>query len=154
MVYLCDARDQKDFCHQQLLRKMRRKISWTDGRTDRGKTVYPPPPSGSGDIKIFTYLEVTFKTWNSKRRQMSKTQWAQHITVSNSLFSQAKYCVPTLLYTCLPLEDMLRSYHAFLCLALNSQIANFDKLPLSQYRKYMGKGVWWSSNFEFSNNWR
>jgi len=33
---------------------MRRKISWTDGRTDRGKTVYPPPPSGSGGIIIFT----------------------------------------------------------------------------------------------------
>ena len=33
-------------CHQQLLRKMRRKISWTD----RGKTVYPPPPLGSGGI--------------------------------------------------------------------------------------------------------
>ena len=29
---------------------MRRKIYWTDGRTDRGKTVYPPPPSGSGGI--------------------------------------------------------------------------------------------------------
>ena len=44
-----------DFCHQQLLRKMRRKyLGWTegrtDGRTDRGKTVYPPPPSGSGGI--------------------------------------------------------------------------------------------------------
>jgi hypothetical protein len=25
---------------------MRRKISWTDGQTDRGKTVYPPSPSG------------------------------------------------------------------------------------------------------------
>jgi hypothetical protein len=25
-----------DFCHQQLLRKMRRKIYWTDGRTDGG----------------------------------------------------------------------------------------------------------------------
>ena len=47
MVYLYDACDQiSDFCHQQLLRKMRRKISWTD----RGKTVYPPPPSGSGGI--------------------------------------------------------------------------------------------------------
>ena len=46
MVYLYEACDQKsDFCHQQLLRKMRRKISWMDGRTDRGKTVYPPPPS-------------------------------------------------------------------------------------------------------------
>jgi hypothetical protein len=41
---------KSDFCHQQLLRKMRRKISWTDGRTDRGKTVYPPPPSGSRGI--------------------------------------------------------------------------------------------------------
>ena len=42
MVYLYDACDQiSDFCHQQLLRKMR--ISWTDGRTDRGTTVYPSP---------------------------------------------------------------------------------------------------------------
>jgi hypothetical protein len=58
MVYLYDACDQiSDFCHQQLLRKMRRKISWTDGRMegrkDRGKTVYPPPPSGSGGIKMY-----------------------------------------------------------------------------------------------------
>ena len=52
MVYLYDASDQiSDFCHQQLLRNMRRKLSWTDGRTDRGKTVYPPLPSGSGGIK-------------------------------------------------------------------------------------------------------
>ena len=35
MIYLYDACDQiSDFCHQQLLRKMRRKISWTDGRTE------------------------------------------------------------------------------------------------------------------------
>jgi hypothetical protein len=48
MVYLYEACDQiSDSCHQQLLRKMWRKISWTD----RGKTVYPPPPSGSGGIK-------------------------------------------------------------------------------------------------------
>ena len=57
MVYLYDACDQiSDFCHQQLLRKMRRKISWTDGRTDRGKTVYPPPPSGSGGINMWKFL--------------------------------------------------------------------------------------------------
>jgi hypothetical protein len=38
MIYLYDACDQvSDFCHQHLLRKMRRKISWTDGRTDRRK---------------------------------------------------------------------------------------------------------------------
>ena len=51
MVSLYDACDQiSDLCHQQLLRKVWRKISWTDGRTNRGKTVYPPPPSGSGGI--------------------------------------------------------------------------------------------------------
>jgi hypothetical protein len=44
MEYLYDTCDQiSDFYHQQLLRK----ISWTD----RGKTVYPPPPLGSGGIK-------------------------------------------------------------------------------------------------------
>jgi hypothetical protein len=33
MVYIYDACDQiSDFCHQQLVRKMRRKISWTDGQ--------------------------------------------------------------------------------------------------------------------------
>ena len=53
MVYLYDACVQiSDFCQQQLLRKMRRKISWTDGRMDRGRTVYPSPPLGSGVIKI------------------------------------------------------------------------------------------------------
>ena len=52
MVYLYDACDQiSDFCHLQLLRKMRQKISWTDEQMDRGNTVYPPPPSGSGGIK-------------------------------------------------------------------------------------------------------
>jgi hypothetical protein len=50
----------------KLLRKMRRKISWTDGRTDRGKIVYPPPPSGSGGKKIiFLQLEI-FKCTRSK----------------------------------------------------------------------------------------
>ena len=39
-TYIYDACDQiSDLCHQQLLRKMWRKISWTDGQTDRGKTV-------------------------------------------------------------------------------------------------------------------
>jgi hypothetical protein len=60
MVYLYEACDQKsDFCHQQLLRKMRRKISWTDGRT-RGKTVYRPPPSGSGGIINNNLLNYDF----------------------------------------------------------------------------------------------
>jgi hypothetical protein len=83
MVCLYDACDQiSDFCHQQLLRNMQRKISWTDernvgrndgrtdgttdgrterrtdgrkgGQTDRGKTVYPLSGSG-GIIKIFVF---------------------------------------------------------------------------------------------------
>jgi hypothetical protein len=47
MVYLYEACDQKsDFCHQKLLRKMRRKISWTDGRTEGRTEVkqYTPLP--------------------------------------------------------------------------------------------------------------
>ena len=48
-LYLYEACDQiSDSCHQQLLRKMRRKISWTDGRTDRRTEVkqYTPSPFG------------------------------------------------------------------------------------------------------------
>jgi hypothetical protein len=46
--------------------------SRTDGQTDRGKTVYPPPPSGSGGIMtviernplIVYYLEgFCFHNW-------------------------------------------------------------------------------------------
>ena len=55
MVYLYDACDQiSDFCHQQLLRKMRQKTSWTDGRTDRGKTVYPPSGGIINRCSVYT----------------------------------------------------------------------------------------------------
>jgi hypothetical protein len=46
MGYLYEACDQIwDFCHQQLLRKMWQKVSWTDERTE-GQT-------GNGGINIF-----------------------------------------------------------------------------------------------------
>ena len=50
MVYLYDK--ISDFCHQQLLRKMRRKISWMDGRTDRRTEVkqYNYDPILKGDL--------------------------------------------------------------------------------------------------------
>ena len=48
MGYLYEACDQiSDFCHQQLLRKMRRKISWKDGRTEV-KQYTPLPLRGAG----------------------------------------------------------------------------------------------------------
>ena len=57
MVYQYDACDQiSDSCHQQLLWKM----SWIDGHTDRGKTVYPPPPSGSGG---YNYLIIVLNMY-------------------------------------------------------------------------------------------
>ena len=33
------------------------------GRTDGGKTVYPPPPSGSGGIKIPHFASIWQRTW-------------------------------------------------------------------------------------------
>jgi hypothetical protein len=39
------------------------------------------------------YLEGMFYTWNSKTRQMSKIQWVQHITVSNTLLRPVICCV-------------------------------------------------------------
>jgi hypothetical protein len=51
MGYLYDACDQiSDLCHQQLLRKMRRKISWTEGRTEV-KQYAPLPLRGAGLLK-------------------------------------------------------------------------------------------------------
>jgi hypothetical protein len=43
------------FLPSTVTEKMRQKISWTD----RGKTVYPPPPSGSGGIIKSLYLNST-----------------------------------------------------------------------------------------------
>ena len=50
-TYMIACDQISDFCHQQLLRKMRRKISWTDGRTDRRtevKQYTPLPLRGAG----------------------------------------------------------------------------------------------------------
>ena len=55
MVYLYDACDQiSDFYHQQLEKNATKNT--LDGRTDRGKTVYPPSPLGSGGIMIQFYI--------------------------------------------------------------------------------------------------
>ena len=48
MAYLYEACDKiSDFCHRYLLRKMRRKISWTDRQTNS----IPPSPSGERGYK-------------------------------------------------------------------------------------------------------
>ena len=72
MVYLYDACDQlSDFCHQQWLRKMRRKISWMDGRTEV-KQYTPPPPSGSGGIitPIPEALKSLYRSPGNKKNQL------------------------------------------------------------------------------------
>jgi hypothetical protein len=57
MVYLYEACDQiSDSCHQQLLRKMRQKISWTDGWTEGRTEVkqYIPSPFGERGYNKYT----------------------------------------------------------------------------------------------------
>jgi hypothetical protein len=46
---------------------------WKDGQTDRGKTVYLPPPSGSGGIKtrILTSLLKNNSELNTTNREVS-----------------------------------------------------------------------------------
>jgi hypothetical protein len=91
-TYMKLVTKKSDFCHQRLLRKMRRKISWTDGRTDRGKTVYLTPPSGSGGIitnhyqlyrkhqinisynRVTLIMKRKFKQWWSSIPPISKKQ--------------------------------------------------------------------------------
>jgi hypothetical protein len=53
--YLYEACDQiSDSCHQQLLRKMRRKISWTDGRTEVKQ--YTPLPLRGAKFIVFIFI--------------------------------------------------------------------------------------------------
>jgi hypothetical protein len=66
-----------------------RKDGWTEGRkdgrtdeqTDRGKTVYPPPPSGSGGI-----INVIFSDNNFRRIFLSNFWWQK-----SDIWSQASY---------------------------------------------------------------
>ena len=63
MVYQYDACDQiSDFCRQQLLREMRRQISWTDGKTDRRTEVtqYTPLPLRGAGVYLDMYCIVCF----------------------------------------------------------------------------------------------
>jgi hypothetical protein len=111
MVYIYDACDQiSDFCHQQLLRKMRRKISWTDGQTDRGKTVYPPSPFGEWGYKYnvqVTFLDPSDSYFLFADLVGFYTHWTymnifRHIFLSNywwqrsDIWSQASYRYPIL----------------------------------------------------------
>jgi hypothetical protein len=59
MGYLYETCDQiSDFCHQVAEKNILE--GRTDGQTDRGKTVYPPPPSESGGIIRSTHLLPIF----------------------------------------------------------------------------------------------
>jgi hypothetical protein len=79
MVYLYDACDQiSDFCHQQLLRKVRRKISWTDGRTDRRTEVKQYTSSPFGE-HIFRHIFLSNYCWQK-----------------SDIWSQASYRYPIL----------------------------------------------------------
>ena len=40
-----------------------------DGQTDRGKTVYPPPPSGSGGIIIRKTLYCSFISCEKQKNE-------------------------------------------------------------------------------------
>ena len=70
MWYLYEACDQIPDCwHQQLLRKLRRKISWTDGRTEGRTEVkqYTPSPFGERGYNnnkiMFIYVPIQNFWW-------------------------------------------------------------------------------------------
>ena len=72
MVYLYEAGDQiSDFYHQQLEKCDEKYL----GQTNRGKTVYPPPPSG-GYNNEYPWL----KTWSKKRHSVFKSDYLQLTT--------------------------------------------------------------------------
>ena len=80
MRYLYDACDQiSDFCHQQLLRKMRRKISWTDGRMEYQISV------------INSCWEKCAYMFNVYKNQLSRQTGSRNLTGPKTL--------PTIWYT-------------------------------------------------------
>jgi hypothetical protein len=56
-------------------------IGWTEGQTDRGKTVYRPPPSGSGGIIIMLAL-IKHCTYIWKHTAQQYVQFECHWTHS------------------------------------------------------------------------
>jgi hypothetical protein len=46
-----------------------------DGRKDRGKTVYPPPPSGSGGIIIFSFERFIFINEIDELQEQNTLKW-------------------------------------------------------------------------------
>ena len=100
-----------DFCHQQLLRKMRRKISWTDegqmeGRTDRrtdrqtdrGKTIYPLPFGDRGykkpkrNERIYISISQYQCRYNQKYHRVSDNE--KQLSVWNILLMNKSSILP------------------------------------------------------------
>ena len=103
-------------------------------------------------IRNFTYLVRIFNIWNNKTRQMSKIQWVQHITESNTLsypqfteWSKILCSHLILIYTC----STFPCWHTTVvsCFALHSPL--FPELPSVFISRDMTKYVEYCSSYNF-----
>ena len=68
---------------------------WKDGRTDRGKTVYLPPPLGCGGIIILTFSYFPPFGWSWIIRQFSLyfDFWNKTCCISETIFTHTRMCL-------------------------------------------------------------
>ena len=145
MVYLhvYDACDQiSDFCHQQLLRKMQRKISWTEGRTDRGKTestdnIGLPTYTTSPIQKNQTHSSSTTKKKQGKNKKDTHTsKKSEPLRVLTINFQSIKNKKPEveLIESCKP--SIIFGTETW----LSNDISPYEYIPSSKYNIYTTRG--------------
>ena len=73
------------------------KISWTDGRTDRGKTVYPPPVERGYNKHMIWKIDKLISEWENNTKKCSRIKQS----LCKLIFSMLDVSQKTTVYVCM-----------------------------------------------------